>query len=182
LRQVGNVVFRHLESRGEIKSRLPEFYLQHIGRRALVGDESLFCRAESRTFYEALVDELDPEHELRFAVVELDGRTIAFHFGFECNGKFVWYKPAFDVDLRHYSPGEVLLRELFEYAGHRGLREFDFTVGGEAFKRRFANRTRHNHTMFLYPRTFRGRIGRLACQAKGQLKKHSRMFPWSLPR
>jgi CelD/BcsL family acetyltransferase involved in cellulose biosynthesis len=178
MRQLGNFVFRHLESRAEIKAQLPEFFQQHMRRRAQMGDKSLFCFEESRNFYQALVDELDPARELRFAVIELDGKPVAFHFGFECNGKFVYYKPTFELQLRQYSPGEVLNGELFEYAGRRGLREFDFTVGDEAYKARYANRTRYNHTLFFFRHTARGRIEHLLCHAKDRIKKHPSLLRW----
>jgi hypothetical protein len=87
---------------------------------------------------------------LRFAVLELNGQPIAYHFGFELDKKLVWYQSAFDVDYWEYSPGEVLLGELLRYAGENNLREFDFTVGGEAYKRRFANEFRENFVVYLH--------------------------------
>ena len=60
--------------RDEIKSHLPEFFRQHIARRALVGDPSIFNDPESRSFCEALVDLLDPRDELRFSVLGAAGK------------------------------------------------------------------------------------------------------------
>ena len=117
----------------------------------MVGDTSLFVKSSHRKFYRALVDEFDPSTELRFAVMELDGRPVAFHFGFEVNRTFVWYKPAFDVNLWQDSPGEVLLKRLFESVAQRDVDTFDFTIGDEAFKSRFANRIDRVYTLYLFP-------------------------------
>lgn len=158
LARLGTLTFRHLTDRDEVRRVLPEYFRQHVARRAVAGGESLFREEEARAFYEAVVDECDPRDELRFAVVELDGRPVACHLGFEARGVLVWYKPTFDVDLWDRSPGEVLLKRLFEYVRDQSLQTFDFTVGDEAFKARFANCVRRNRTVILPPAGWRGRL------------------------
>nr|MBI3613027.1 GNAT family N-acetyltransferase [Nitrospirota bacterium] len=171
LGRLGEVSFRHLEGREEIKSHLPGLFRQHIARWALAGGESIFLDEGSRSFYGALADELDPRSDLRFSVLELDKRPIAYHFGFEVNGAFLWYKPTFDVDLWEHSPGEVLIRKLFEYAASRKLREFDFTMGNETFKNRFANRIRRNYRLHLYRPGPYAAARRVCHRAKDRLKE-----------
>jgi hypothetical protein len=114
----------------------------------MIGRASHFLQPRTRNFYQALVDELDPSRQLRFGVLELAGQPIAYHFGFELDRKLVWYQSAFDVGYWEYSPGEVLLGELLRYARERGLREFDFTIGREAYKSRYANQYTEN--FFVY--------------------------------
>jgi CelD/BcsL family acetyltransferase involved in cellulose biosynthesis len=172
LSRLGDVRFRHMESRDEIRSHLPAFFRQHIARRALAGDKSLFCAEEACCFYRALVDELDPQRELRFSVLELDERPIAYHFGFEVHGTFFWYKPTFDADLCGYSPGEVLLKKLFEHAGQKRLQVFDFTVGDEAFKNRFANQVHRNYRLRLFPSAPLAIAGKLLLETKERLAKY----------
>jgi CelD/BcsL family acetyltransferase involved in cellulose biosynthesis len=150
LQELGQLVFRHLENRADIRQHLIKFFKQHIERWAMIGRSSHFLQPESRHFYAALVEELDPSRQLRFGVLELDGQPIAYHFGFELDGKFIWYQSAFNVDYWECSPGEVLLGELLRYARENGLREFDFTVGGEAYKSRFANQFRENFIVYLH--------------------------------
>ena len=62
-----------------------------------------------------------------------------------------WQKPAFAIDLARRSPGEVLLRQLLLAAIAEGATVFDFGLGDEPFKHRFATRIRHVHTWGLYP-------------------------------
>lgn len=151
LQRFGRLTFRHIEHREEIRRHLPSFFQQHIQRRAMVADgESRFLGEQSRVFYQALVEELDPRNELRFAVMELDGRPIAYDFGLQLNGKFIPYKPTFDINLWEESPGQVMYRRLFSYAKNAPVTEFDFTIGDETYKRRFANHTRRNFTVRLY--------------------------------
>jgi len=175
LQRLGEVRFWHAQSREEIHAHLPAFFRQHIARRAMAGERSIFCEGQACNFYRALVDELDPREELRFAVLEVNRQPIAYHCGFETNGKFVWYKPTFDIDFWDYSPGEVLLKKLFEYVKERDVREFDFTVGNEDFKSRFANQVGQTYTLEMFPVGFRGRLRHSVHRLKEPVKKCPRL-------
>ncbi len=141
---------RHVSEPEAILAMLETFFQQHIGRRAGTEAESLFHDPVHRGFYREVVAALHGTDWLRFCVVEWEGRPIAFHFGFSYAGRFIWYKPSFDIALVKHSPGEVLLKVLFEYAIAQKLSEFDFTVGGEGFKHRFANLIRTNHRIRVF--------------------------------
>lgn len=149
LERAGQLCFRHIESRGEILAHLPDFFRQHIERRAIVGQRSRFLHPEPRAFYENLVQEFDPTAMLRFSVLELDKQPLAYHFGFEYNGTFLRLTSVFDVNHWLHSPGEVLLGKLLDYADGCGIREFDFGIGGENYKRRFANHVKQNMSIYV---------------------------------
>jgi hypothetical protein len=74
-----------------------------------------------------------------------------------------------------------LIRYLFEYVATRGLHEFDFTCGDEAFKERFANRVSQNYSLHLYPAGLRGQVhalpGRVHERVKQQLKPYMQTSP-----
>lgn len=152
LEKLGTIVFAHLTDVHEIEQHLPLFMRQHAQRRGMAGDRSLFRDQEAVSFYRELIRSMNPARELRFSTLTLDERPIAYHLGFERCGKYIWYKPAFDVDFWDYSPGEVLLQSILMYAAGERLRELDFTIGDEAFKSRFANVLRHNYTLSFFKR------------------------------
>lgn len=152
----GALVFRHLDERGEILAHLDEFVRQHVRRKAMAGIRSQLATPEGLRFYRALAEGLDPAGELRFSVLELDGKPLAYDWGFEYAGKHLSYTLAFDVDAYEASPGLVLFRRLLIDAGERNIREFDFGSGDEAYKRRFANRLRKNYHIRLYGANARG--------------------------
>jgi CelD/BcsL family acetyltransferase involved in cellulose biosynthesis len=149
LKKMGRVEFRHFASRDEARSHLDRFFHQHITRWAMSNERSQFLDAKSKAFYLALVEELDPGKELRFGVLELDSKPIAYHFGFEHNGTLTWYKPTFDVNYWDYCPGQVILRSILRHAKLSAMDEVDFTLGDEPYKYRFANRVRNNYTLHL---------------------------------
>ena len=177
LAQQGDVELVHLDTRDRIHAALPDFFAQHIARRALAGERSLFVNDAPRRFYRALVDRFDPAQELRFAVLNVGGRPVAYHFGFEVDGRFTWYKPSFDVDYWDYGAGEVLLRRLFEYVRERPVVEFDFTRGGEGFKDRFTNHQGRNMRWTLHGSAVPARIALSGCRhprgAEAQRRRRS---------
>jgi CelD/BcsL family acetyltransferase involved in cellulose biosynthesis len=87
---------------------------------------------------------------LQFSVVEFNGDSIAFHFGFDYFGCVTWYKPTFEVRYAEHSPGLLLTRHLILDGLHRSRRELDFTCGDESFKERFASRHRFNANVGVY--------------------------------
>ena len=174
LGRLGEVGFRHLASREEAMAHLPGFFRQHQERSALAGRDSQFLEERPRRFYEELVRAMDPASELRFGILTAGDRIAACHFGFEANGRFLFYKPTFDVALWDYSPGQVLLRALFEYAEDRGLEVFDFTIGDEDYKHRFANEVVHTLRITVARSGRSARAAGLARAARGRLRE----VPW----
>ena len=176
LARLGTLQFHHIESRDEIKSHLPRLFDLDIARCKLADRESIFHHDSMRDFYRNLVDELDPKEHLRFSILHTDEQTIAYHLGFELDGKFLAYKPVFDPDLARLSPGEVLFKKMFEYAGSRQLQSFDFTIGDEGFKSRFANEMYSSNHLYLFPHGITGKICRVCLQIKDEAKKHPRLY------
>jgi CelD/BcsL family acetyltransferase involved in cellulose biosynthesis len=175
LEKLGPVEFRHISDGNEQVLRLPEFMLQHIARRALAGGRSEFLQPEFVAFYEALVRELHPLGLLRFSVLQVQGRAVAYHFGFEAEHKYIWYKPAFDVNLWEAGPGEVLLQSLLSDIRERDVRELDFTWGDEQFKNRFSNVVRNNYLVRFSSASGRGKLAWCAARGRASLKKHERI-------
>lgn len=134
----------------EISNFLPDFFDQHIRRWEDTDSPSLFCDERSRLFYRSLLDTAKGDTWLRFTRIGIGEKVVAYHFGMSFQGMFVWYKPTFDPEWARKSPGEALLKELLELAAAERCVEFNFTVGDEAFKSRFANHRDENLTIMVY--------------------------------
>lgn len=132
----------HLQDPEEVLPWLDDFFDQHRRRWAGTHPPSLFAQADNQRFYRAATIELGEAGLLRFTRVSLGEQAIAYHFGFVHEGTFTWYKPSFEIEWAPRSPGVALLAELFDRAASEGLREFDFALGDEAFKQRYANDAR----------------------------------------
>jgi CelD/BcsL family acetyltransferase involved in cellulose biosynthesis len=172
-KRAGALEFRNCRDAEEVAGYLDAFFEQHIGRRAATDAPSLFVDERARAFFRELAVRGASEGWLLFSVVLFDGKPIAMHFGFEYDGCITWYKPAFDMALARHSPGEVLIKYLFEYALERKVRELDFTIGEEPFKYRFANHTRANWVLSVYG----SRASYYAGQALVRLREVVQRFP-----
>ncbi|MCA8955600.1 MAG: GNAT family N-acetyltransferase [Planctomycetes bacterium] len=160
----------HLTRAAEVHPHLAAFFEQHVGRWQGTDSPSLFLRDRDRAFYARLTDVLDATGWLRFTRLSVEDQAIAFHYGFVHSGVFVWYKPSFDIALAKKSPGEALLAELFERTAEEECDEFDFTVGDEAFKSRFANHVRSNLTLVVFANPVEFFVHRTLQHTKQRLK------------
>ena len=147
----GGVQSIHLHRCKDILPWLDEFFEQHTRRWQQTAFPGLFNDKKQRLFYKRFVELASATGWLRFAVIKWKEKAIAFHYGFNYNGSFLWYKPSFDIELAKHSPGEVLLRQLLLQALKEHAQVFDLGLGDEIFKERFATSKRFVHTHGLYP-------------------------------
>jgi len=138
LKRLGEVTFHTYSQADSVLPRLQTFFDQHIERWHGTESPSLFNDQANCAFYTQLTKQLDGSGSLRYSELMLDGQLVAAHFGFLFAGTFIWYKPSYAIAYAKKSPGEVLIRHLLRLAKEEGAAVFDFTIGGEAFKYRFA--------------------------------------------
>jgi CelD/BcsL family acetyltransferase involved in cellulose biosynthesis len=168
LQKAGAVSFRHIESETEAQQQLTQFFRCHTRRCAVFAKTSCFEEPEMRSMVRTLVAQLDLRRELRFGVLELNGRPLAWSLGFQTNGKYAYYQQTFDLDAEEYAPGEVLLHYLLSYAKGSVEREFDFLRGDEFFKRRFAAQINQCRTVYFQRPGIRGRLRGFQRAVQGQ--------------
>ena len=150
-RKNGALRIEHLTHPVQILEHIEELFDQHIARWAPTNHPSLFLNEKQRLFYSELIHRLGGTGWLTLTRILWNESPIALHFGFDYKGSFLWYKPSFEIALAKHSPGEVLLRQLLLNAIVKNARRFDFGLGDEAFKSRFANSSRTVVTLGIYP-------------------------------
>jgi CelD/BcsL family acetyltransferase involved in cellulose biosynthesis len=166
----GNLVFRFLEDPQDLRAGMESLVRLHAARRQEAGDSSVFLRPQIRAFYDALLPRLDPKTELRFFVMELDGRVVACQLAFECRNRLFCFKTGYDAEFRDHSPGTVMIRRFAQYASEHGVRVFDHSRGDEAYKARFSNATKRYSTLHVFRRGFAGWAGRSVLRFKARAK------------
>jgi len=170
LQRMGNLTSETYTREADIAPRLETFFEQHIRRWENTPFPSLFLSQPNKEFYRALVKRLDETGMLRFTTLMLDQQLIASHFGFCRAGVFTWYKPTFEPQMSKYSPGEVLIKQLIERARDEGCNEFDFTLGNEAFKQRFATENRDVFELTVYRSRLRAAIAQAYHEGRNALR------------
>ena len=145
----GNYQVAHLTNPEEIHPWLDSFFNQHIERWKNTASPSLFNTMENRQIYQGLVDTLGRRGWLLFSVVSSNDVPLGFHFGYQFDGRLIYYKPTYNVEFASRSPGMILLKELFLHTFDQDFTEFDFSVGDDGYKDRFTNHERINVTVEL---------------------------------
>ena len=157
--RMGNLQTHHMSAASEIIPHLEEFFAQHIARRSATPSPSLFAEPKQRDYYHRIVNTIGPKGWLRFSRIDWNGRAIAFHFGLSYRGRYLFGIPSFDIELAQHSPGEVLLRQLLLAAIEEKATTFDFGIGDEAYKYRFATSEVRLVTWGIYPKSSSQREG-----------------------
>lgn len=76
---------------------------------------------------------------LRLWVMEWDSEPVAAWYGWRLGERYSYYNGGFDPGRSKLSPGMLLLARVIESAFEEGAGEFDFLLGDEAYKARFAD-------------------------------------------
>ena len=152
LRRQGALEVRHFRTADEVLPQLDAFFEQHISRWAETPTPSRYRDAKRRASYAVATRVLADAGWLRFSRLDLNGSPIAFHRGTCYRGQFKYSRNTFAIELAHYSLGTVLLRHLMLAALEEGAHTFDFGLGAESYKYRYATDEVRLQTWGLYPR------------------------------
>jgi CelD/BcsL family acetyltransferase involved in cellulose biosynthesis len=131
---------RRTESAAELGDDLTTFFDLHDRRQAAHGGSSLEAdraRAFHADFAAACLD----RGWLRLWFLEFDGRPVATLYAWRLGDRYSYYNSGFDPDESKLSPGLVLLSAVIEAALDEGAAVFDFLLGDERYKFRFAERS-----------------------------------------
>lgn len=150
LRKCGDLEYRIIRNMDEAGSLWTSFFNQHIQRCESIKRNSTFLDRKHRRFIIELFNTDTTNCFTHFSAVLMNGKPIAFHFGFISQNRLLWYKPCFDISIKKGSPGILLIRHLAEYAMDNALDELDFTIGTEAYKDRFCTTKRQIDTVRIY--------------------------------
>jgi CelD/BcsL family acetyltransferase involved in cellulose biosynthesis len=150
LRDQGELRVLRLSDGSEILRHLNEFFEQHITRWTGKSESNRFLDEKQRGFVEELTRAASRTGWLRFIRMDWNDRPIAFQYGFCYRGRYVREISSFAVDIADYAPGQVLLRQSFLAAIEEGAHTFDFGIGDQAYKDRFATHINQLQTWGLY--------------------------------
>jgi CelD/BcsL family acetyltransferase involved in cellulose biosynthesis len=139
LGQLGSVGIVHLiGEQAEIALQL--IVSAQISRFLATNRVSPLVQQSRRMFLEELGRLLSPTGWLKVSQLEVNGKPIAWNYGFRFLDSWFWYLPTFQVQYEELSPGSCLLRLLIEEScADSSVRRLDLGLGDEAYKQRFSN-------------------------------------------
>jgi CelD/BcsL family acetyltransferase involved in cellulose biosynthesis len=108
---------------------------------------------------------------LRLTVMEADGSPVAAMLGWRVGDSYAYYNSGFDPAWSQRSVGTVLITSTIRAAIEEGASEYDFLLGTEDYKGRFAAASREAATVVL---TGAMRPSRLLLEGESRLRRHGR--------
>jgi CelD/BcsL family acetyltransferase involved in cellulose biosynthesis len=140
-------------------------------------DGSGFATSAGRRFNRAVVEALAPRGIPRIVSLELDGRTIAFHYYFALAGRMYVYRLAFDPAFARFSPGLVNTLDALEAASDEGLDTVEYLGGDERYKLELSDRLEPLHQGLGLTRTPHGTLAVEARLANVRLRRRLKRSP-----
>lgn len=174
LTNLGAVKVIHLTEPEEIGASLESIVSAQISRFLASNRVSPLVGPERRAFLQQLSDLLSESGWLKISQLEIDGKPVAWNYGFRFGGSWFWYLPTFEMEYAHVSPGSCLLRLLVEEgAKDTSLRWLDLGLGEESYKDRYANEMRQTR----YIRVSRGLPRHMLALGRELVSRAAARFP-----
>jgi CelD/BcsL family acetyltransferase involved in cellulose biosynthesis len=108
---------------------------------------SAFDSKQAQQFYRALINDPTINQQVCLSYISHKEQIIAAHLGFMDANTFYYYVPTYEKKFSTYGPGQFLLWKLICMAEEKGILEFDFLRGSEAYKFVWANKINTNYTV-----------------------------------
>jgi CelD/BcsL family acetyltransferase involved in cellulose biosynthesis len=173
LTTLGSVKLIHLTEPEQIGVSLESIVSAQISRFLASDRVSPLVGPERRTFLRQLSTLLAHSGWLKISQLEIDGRPVAWNYGFRFGGSWFWYLPTFQMEYEHVSPGSCLLRLMVEESARdASVRWLDLGLGDEPYKERYANNVRQTRYVRL-SRGFPGHVGAVLRQALSRTAERS---------
>ena len=135
LNKIGNLQFRFAKDRDE-KKRVLKFLIQNkIFQYKRTNAWNLF----EINAYKKFFIKCNLRLNINLSYLTLDKKILAAHSGYIYNQRYYYLFPAYDINLKKYSPGKILLYFLIQDCKKKNLKYFDFTIGSEGYKKKWSN-------------------------------------------
>jgi len=151
------VRFERATGGNDLKERVSELIDLHQRRWQGEGLRGTFASQQAREFYIDVAEEFCRRGWLDLSFMRVNGRAISAVYGLKYGGKFYYMLTAFDPAYADYSAGNVHIMRLIQDAIKRGIREFDFVVGGGGYKFYWTQHARQNIGLVVMRRRFPAR-------------------------
>ncbi|HEY1938125.1 MAG TPA: GNAT family N-acetyltransferase [Candidatus Angelobacter sp.] len=154
LEEQGTLALKHHDTADP--EALEKFYaLESSGWKGAEGT-AIKCDPRTREFYDLVAQAAARDGYLSLDFLELDGKPIAAHFGFNLRGRYFLAKAGYDEAYRRHGPGQLLVNEVLSETPQRGLREFDFVGPATWDESRWASERRTNYRIFVFRKNWYG--------------------------
>jgi len=150
LQELGQLKLKVFSDYDDISSNLNIFLKLYKEKWKEDGFASKFESPKMQNHYMLIADKMRTK-SLHFSALLLNDEPISYHFGFQLNGWFYYYKPVYNIEYKRYSPGKVHVDFLIKDGYKHKWKAFDFLKGTEPYKFLWTSNERQIASFFVNP-------------------------------
>lgn len=136
LSQLGNLRFVVATGAEQTNLFVEAIFAQKSRRLRQTGARDVMADPVVQKFYRGLTGQLSAGGAIHVSALMLDDQILAAHWGMVLGNRFYWILPTYaGARWESFSTGRLLLEQLIQWAIANNLKIFDFTVGGEEYKK-----------------------------------------------
>ena len=158
LSETGEVEMRTLNTAKEIEPWIPKMVELEKTCSKWQERAGIFEFAETRGFYQVLLQKLAKTHRVRVSILTVDGRLVAHEIGFLGMDSYCMHSTVFDPEFAAYSPGRLLMLFSIQKCIEERRRIYDFLQNDAEFKRQMSTSESRLWDWIILPNSMRGRI------------------------
>jgi len=132
--------------------------------------ESTFIGAHIFDFHNSLMQRLSKNGWVWLRFLGNEEKIVAVFYGFSFGKILSYYQMGFDPEWEYYSPGALILMNVFEEAFYNGMEECDLLRGSEKYKTIWTTNHRNLFTVNIYNKTFDGYLSKLISYSRELIK------------
>lgn len=157
LSEMGKLRFLVIDNYSNFDRMLDIGLSQKSSRYNLTEQRNIFQNKSVKRFFTNIYDLKKSGLNVHLSALVLDEEVLATHLGILYQDRLYYLLPTFSQDSKwkKYSLGRIHLEKLTAWAIDNKVREFDFTIGSEAYKKQWCNNEMDIYRYFKM-RSFRG--------------------------
>jgi CelD/BcsL family acetyltransferase involved in cellulose biosynthesis len=145
-KKMGGIEFKKFTTVDSLEKNLDDFWEMHQKKMSY---QDVPCFSDSQKgFLTEVAKKFAQNGWLNLSFLDINGQHASGVLGFEYHGKYYYYQTAFDPNYS-YSVGNIHILYILKDLISRGLKEFDFLRGDEAYKLRWQPLLRSNNRIIM---------------------------------
>ncbi|NJD78767.1 MAG: GNAT family N-acetyltransferase [Candidatus Methanoperedens sp.] len=145
-KKIGHIEFKKFTTIDTLEKNLSDFWEMHQ-KKMNYQNVPGFSKTQ-KAFLTEVAKKFAQKGWLNLSFLDINGRHASGVLGFEYNSKYYYYQTAFDPDCS-FSVGNIHILYILKDLINRGLKEFDFLRGDEAYKLRWQPMLRSNNRIII---------------------------------
>jgi hypothetical protein len=169
-REHGRVELKRYCELDSLEEGLDVLFSLHQKRWTLRGETGVFDKQEMRSIVLQTAKLFAEKNWARLYFLTVNNRIVAAEYALEYGGRMYGHLCGFDPGFSKYSVGNLLLWKVLDDCVEKGISEFDFMQGNEAYKFDWTNKYRRSMNVRFVNDRFSSKLMSLIVDATGMLE------------